>query len=148
MHQALYLVVALLCSAIGGPPMWQRLAAVRSPVALEAMPPDVPCYDVHIGRTGIQITRPDGGVQTDDLYVPVHQPVHVIITSAEECTFAIPAMRVSRRVRAQEPHTVWFEATKVGTHPLVCRGGQDALAFEVRGTVHVLTAPDFAARTR
>lgn len=149
-NAALYLTVALACSAIAGPTMWMgvmRDATVPRAVDLQVQPPDAPLYDFRIEGKHFRVTHPGGHVSTDEFFVPLDQPVHVLITADEDCTLTIPAMRVTRHLHAGAANTLWFEATKLGTYRLALSGAPPATAF-VHGTVHVLTAERLAEQLR
>lgn len=61
------------------------------------------------------------GISTDTLVVPVHQPVHLRMTSTDVIhSFFIPAFRTKADVIPGRYHSLWFEATKTGVFQVFC----------------------------
>jgi cytochrome c oxidase subunit 2 len=67
-----------------------------------------------------EFVYPNGG-SSDELHVPVHQPVKLVMGSADVIhSFFVPALRVKRDVVPGMFSSVWFEATHVGHDDIMC----------------------------
>jgi cytochrome c oxidase subunit 2 len=61
------------------------------------------------------------GFSNDTLVVPIHQPVRLRVTSTDVLhSFFVPAFRAKADVIPGRYHSLWFEATKTGTFPVLC----------------------------
>jgi cytochrome c oxidase subunit 2 len=67
-----------------------------------------------------EFVYPNGG-SSDELHVPVHRPVKLVMGSADVLhSFYVPALRVKRDVVPGMFTSVWFEATHVGHDDIMC----------------------------
>jgi len=65
-------------------------------------------------------TYPQGMI-TDTLVVPINQPVKLLMTSSDVLhSFFVPAFRQKADVIPNRYHSLWFQATKTGTFPVLC----------------------------
>jgi cytochrome c oxidase subunit 2 len=63
----------------------------------------------------------EDGRQTDTLYVPVNQPVKLILHSNDvNHSFFIPAFRVKKDVFPNRERVTWFTAEKIGEYNIAC----------------------------
>ena len=63
----------------------------------------------------------EDGRKTDSLYVPVNQPVKLILHSNDvNHSFFIPAFRLKKDVFPNRERIAWFIATKVGEYDIAC----------------------------
>jgi len=61
------------------------------------------------------------GVQTDTMYVPVHAPVKLEITSIDvNHSFFVPAFRTKKDAIPGKRNTMWFNATSEGAYDVAC----------------------------
>ncbi len=61
------------------------------------------------------------GFVTDTLVVPLNEPVKLMMTSVDVIhSFFIPAFRQKADVIPNRYHSLWFQATKLGTFPVEC----------------------------
>ena len=68
-----------------------------------------------------QFQYDDGRTTTNELYVPVNQPVKLVMTSTDVLhSFFIPNFRVKQDVVPGMYSSVWFEATVPGKHQVFC----------------------------
>lgn len=64
---------------------------------------------------------PNGNTSVGDLYVPVNEPVRLVMTSTDVIhSFFVPAFRVKHDVVPNRYTTVWFEATEPGEYQVLC----------------------------
>ncbi len=98
------------------------------------------------------------GREDPELTVPVNQPVRLTLTSASAGdhpavlhSFFAPALRINRGIVPGHESTIWFEATELGDHPILC-GEYCGVADEgeeghasMLSQVHVVSAEDYAA---
>jgi cytochrome c oxidase subunit II len=64
---------------------------------------------------------PDGMRSLNELHVPVHRPVRVIMSSQDVLhSFYVPAFRVKQDIVPNRFTEVWFEATEPGTYQVAC----------------------------
>ena len=62
-----------------------------------------------------------GGASVDVLYVPVHQPIRLLLTSRDVIhSFWVPAFRLKQDVVPGTYNTLWFEATTPGAYQVMC----------------------------
>jgi cytochrome c oxidase subunit II len=63
----------------------------------------------------------DDGRQTDTLYVPVNQPIKLILYSTDvNHSFFIPKFRIKKDVFPGREREAWFIATEVGEYDIAC----------------------------
>lgn len=61
------------------------------------------------------------GVETDTLFVPLNEPVKVILHSRDvDHSFYVPAFRIKKDVIPGRTNTEWFLPTKVGSYDVFC----------------------------
>lgn len=78
------------------------------------------------------------------LYVPVHRPVKLIMTSRDVIhSFYVPAFRMKQDLVPGLYTIAWFEATMPGTYPIRCAEYCGTRHSEMLGDVVVLNEPDF-----
>ena len=85
--------------------------------------PPAGAYAIHvIGRQWMwDIRQPNGRREFDELHVPVHTPVRLILTSEDVIhSFFVPAFRLKQDVVPGKVVSLWFNATKPGRYPLLC----------------------------
>lgn len=64
---------------------------------------------------------PNGMVQLNELVVPVHKPVRLVMSSSDVIhSFFIPSFRLKKDVVPGMYTTLWFEATQVGDQQVFC----------------------------
>jgi cytochrome c oxidase subunit 2 len=63
----------------------------------------------------------EDGKTTDTLYVPVNQPVKLILNSVDvNHSFFIPAFRLKKDVFPNRERIAWFQAKKIGEYDIAC----------------------------
>lgn len=78
------------------------------------------------------------------LYVPVHRPIKLIMTSRDVIhSFYVPAFRMKQDVVPGRYTLAWFEANEVGTYPIRCAEYCGTRHAEMLGDVVVLSEQDF-----
>jgi cytochrome c oxidase subunit 2 len=89
---------------------------------------------------------PDGRQAMDELTVPVHRRIMLVMTSRDVIhSFYVPAFRMKHDVVPGRYYTAWFEATTTGVFPIECAefcGNNHSMML---GQVRVLSAADYAA---
>jgi cytochrome c oxidase subunit 2 len=88
---------------------------------LSRPPADATEYFV-VGRQWMwKVQHPDGPQEINELHVPVGRAVKLTMTSEDVIhSFYVPAFRVKSDVLPGRYTTVWFRATRPGTHHLFC----------------------------
>ncbi len=88
---------------------------------------------------------PSGPTATDELVVPVGQPVKLIMTSRDVIhSFFVPAFRVKQDVIPGRAVTTWFEATEPGNYDILCTQYCGTRHSFMRAQVIALAAEDYA----
>lgn len=83
---------------------------------------------------------------TNDLYVPVGQPMRLTMSSTDVIhSFYIPAFRLKKDVVPGRYTVMWFEATKPGLYPLMCAEYCGDEHSSMVGRVHVIEADKYKA---
>ncbi len=86
----------------------------------------------------------ENGRITDRLYVPVGQPVHVTIRSADVIhSFYVPAFRVKRDAVPGMDTSVWFVAEEPGSYNVYCAEYCGLLHADMITTVEALPQEEF-----
>ena len=68
-----------------------------------------------------KIQHPDGQREINELHVPVHRPVRLVMTSQDVIhSFYVPAFRLKHDVLPARYEALWFEATAQGEYPILC----------------------------
>ncbi len=63
----------------------------------------------------------EGGASVDVLYVPVGQPIRLLLTSRDVIhSFWVPAFRIKQDAVPGTYTSVWFEATRAGAYQVMC----------------------------
>jgi cytochrome c oxidase subunit 2 len=92
-----------------------------------------------------EFAYPDGRQSMDELIVPVHRKIKLIMTSRDVIhSFYVPAFRMKHDVVPGRYYTAWFEAITPGVFPVECAefcGNNHSMML---GTVRVLSARDYA----
>jgi len=87
-----------------------------------------------------QIKDPNGQQTINEMSVPVHQPIKVILRSEDLIhSFYVPAFRVKQDAVPNRYTTLWFEATTPGDYNLFCAEYCGAGHSGMLGKIHVLT---------
>lgn len=61
------------------------------------------------------------GVETDTLYVPLDQPVKVLLHSRDvDHSFYVPAFKMKKDVIPGRVNTAWFNPERLGTYEVMC----------------------------
>ena len=93
-----------------------------------------------------QFIYPNGKVTAGDLYVPVNQPVKLIMTSDDVLhSFFVPNFRVKQDVVPGMYTSVWFEARMLGRHQIYCTEYCGTSHSGMLGKVVVLDDQQWAA---
>lgn len=94
----------------------------------------------------IEYPQVKGCSLTNDLYVPVGQPVRLTMSSVDVIhSFFIPAFRLKKDVVPGRYTVMWFEATKPGLYPLMCTEYCGDEHSSMVGRVHVVEADKYDA---
>jgi cytochrome c oxidase subunit II len=92
-----------------------------------------------------QVTDPNGAVTINEMTVPLHQPVKIILRSEDLIhSFFVPAFRVKQDAIPNRYNTLWFEATLPGDFDIFCTEYCGAGHSGMLGKVHVLTSEKWA----
>jgi cytochrome c oxidase subunit 2 len=109
-------------------------------------PPDAMPVYVTAKQWMWKFAYPGGRSSMDELTVPVHRKVKLVMTSRDVIhSFYVPAFRMKQDVVPGRYYTAWFEATETGIFPIECAeycGNNHSMML---GRVRVLTARDYAA---
>jgi cytochrome c oxidase subunit 2 len=83
-------------------------------------PPNAIEIRVNSKQWGWEFVYPNGG-SDDELHVPVHKPVKLVISSSDVIhSFFVPALRVKRDIVPGAYTSQWFEATHIGQDDIMC----------------------------
>jgi cytochrome c oxidase subunit II len=86
----------------------------------------------------------DGHQTMDELVVPVHRPIKLVMTSRDVIhSFYVPAFRMKHDVVPGRYYTAWFEATAPGEYPIECAEYCGTSHSRMLGTVRVLGDEDY-----
>ncbi len=86
----------------------------------------------------------DGSTAVNELVVPVHHPVEVLLSSRDVIhSFYIPNFRVKMDVLPNRYTKLWFEATEAGTYDLFCAEYCGKGHSEMKAQVRVLGEPEY-----
>jgi cytochrome c oxidase subunit 2 len=87
----------------------------------------------------------DGRQTMDELIVPVHKPIKLVMTSRDVIhSFYVPAFRMKHDLVPGRYYTAWFEATAPGEYPIECAEYCGTSHSRMLGTVRVLGDADYA----
>lgn len=96
---------------------WGFQGYVKAAVA----PPDTIDIRVRGMQWNWEFEYPNGMVQLNELVVPVHKPVRLLMSSSDVLhSFFVPAFRLKKDVVPGMYTTMWFEATKVANAQVFC----------------------------
>jgi cytochrome c oxidase subunit 2 len=89
-------------------------------INMSVAPADSMVVRVNAKQWAWEFVYPNGG-SSDELHVPVHKPVKLVMGSADVIhDFFSPALRVKRDVVPGMYSMVWFEATHIGHDDIMC----------------------------
>jgi len=92
-----------------------------------------------------KFTDAEGNESESRLFVPVGQPVKLVMTSRDVIhSFYVPDFRVKMDVVPGRYTTVWFEATATGSYPILCTVYCGSEHSGMRGEVVVLSPTEYA----
>lgn len=112
--------------------------------ALQTPPPDARPVYVTAKQWMWQFADPAGGTAINELTVPAHQPIKLIMTSRDVIhSFYVPAFRIKQDVVPGRAVTTWFEATEPGRYDILCTQYCGTRHSEMRAQVVVLSAEDY-----
>lgn len=90
--------------------------------------------------------HPDGQREINELHVPVHQKVRLIMATEDVIhSFYVPAFRVKADVVPGRYTTAWFEGTKPGRYHLFCAEYCGTNHSNMGGWVDVMAPADYQA---
>jgi cytochrome c oxidase subunit 2 len=118
----------------------RQYMSVRSP----------PANTTEVYVTGKQwmfkFSYPGGKSSVGTLYVPVGQPMRLLMTSRDVIhSFYVPQFRVKQDLVPGRYTTAWFEATTPGVYEILCAEFCGTGHSQMRGQVVVLSAGDYQA---
>jgi cytochrome c oxidase subunit 2 len=88
---------------------------------LEVPPPDAMAVYVTGKQWMWTFAYPNGRNSNAVLYVPVHQPVQLLLSSRDVIhSFFVPDFRVKKDVIPGRMTSLWFEVTEPGIYPIFC----------------------------
>jgi cytochrome c oxidase subunit 2 len=88
---------------------------------------------------------PDGRQTLDELVVPVHHKIKLVMTSRDVIhSFYVPAFRIKHDVVPGRYYAAWFETTRPGTYSIECAEFCGNNHSAMLGRVRVLSARDYA----
>jgi cytochrome c oxidase subunit 2 len=88
---------------------------------LEMPPPDAMAVYVTGKQWMWTFAYPNGRNSNAVLYVPVHQPVQLLLSSRDVIhSFFVPDFRVKKDVIPGRMTSLWFEVTEPGIYPIFC----------------------------
>jgi cytochrome c oxidase subunit 2 len=122
------------------------LVGFRQYVRLHEVPPGaMPIYVV--GKQWMwSFAYPDGTATNGELYVPVGQPVELLLTSRDVIhSFYVPAFRVKQDVLPGRVTKIWFEVTRPGNYQVFCAEYCGTSHSRMRARVIALPPDEFAA---
>jgi cytochrome c oxidase subunit 2 len=107
-------------------------------------PPDAAEISV-VGKQWMwYLQHPQGRAETNELHVPLGQPVKLNMTSQDVIhSFFIPAMRIKQDVLPGRYTSLWFLPTKVGKYDLFCAEFCGTNHSIMIGYVHVMEPADY-----
>lgn len=85
--------------------------------------------NVYARSWGWDFEYPNGKRTTNEMVVPVNEPVQLVMTSIDVIhSFYVPSFRIKKDVVPNRYTSLWFEATQTGEHQVLCT--------EYCGTLH------------
>ena len=117
----------------------------RQYVDVETPPPGAMDVYVVAKQWVWKFDYPDGPSSTGVLYVPLGQPVRLLLTSRDVIhSWFVPAFRLKQDTLPGRYTTIWFTAEKTGRFDILCAEYCGAGHSQMWGQVVVLPAPQFA----
>lgn len=107
-------------------------------------PPDT--FDIYVmaKQWMWKFTYPDGPSSIGTIYVPANRPVRLLMMSRDVIhSFFVPAFRLKQDVVPGRYTEMWFEATEVGTFPVLCAEYCGLEHSDMRAEVVVLPSEQF-----
>jgi cytochrome c oxidase subunit 2 len=90
---------------------------------------------------------PNGRTSNAALYVPVHQPVQLLLSSRDVIhSFFVPDFRVKKDAIPGRMTSMWFEATEPGIYPIFCTEYCGEGHSTMRAEVIALSQEDYVAQ--
>ena len=84
------------------------------------------------------------GAENNDLYVPVHRPVKLIMTSLDVIHgLYLPSFRIQRDVLPNQYTVLWFQADKEGVYPVYCSQYCGTRHSQMIRFVHVISEKEY-----
>ncbi len=109
------------------------------------IPPDN-AYEIRVtGKKWLwEFEYPDGTTSVGDLYVPVGEPVELIMTSVDVLhSFFVPDFRVKHDAVPNRYSTVWFEVKEEGEYQVLCTEYCGTAHSEMYAMVHAVDRGTF-----
>jgi cytochrome c oxidase subunit 2 len=123
------------------------LIGFRQFVALESPPRDAMAVYVTGKQWMWTFAYPSGRTSNAALYVPVHQPVQLLLSSRDVIhSFYVPDFRVKKDAVPGRMTSLWFEATEPGIYPIYCTEYCGEGHSTMRAEVIVLSQEDYMAQ--
>ncbi len=95
-----------------------------------------------------EFAYPDGSATSGVLYVPVHRPVKLLLSSRDVIhSFYVPQFRIKQDAVPGRVTTAWFEAIEPGSYDLLCAEYCGTNHSTMRATVVALAPEDYARLT-
>ena len=90
------------------------------------------------------VQHPGGQREINTLHVPINEAVRLTMTSQDVIhSFYVPAFRVKQDVLPGRYTQLWFQATRLGTFPLMCTQYCGTNHAQMGGSVVVLSPADY-----
>lgn len=87
----------------------------------------------------------NGAREIDALHVPIDTPVRLVMSSQDVIhSFFVPAFRIKQDVLPLRQTQTWFQASKLGTFPLLCAEYCGTDHSTMRGRIVVMRKDDYA----
>lgn len=105
-------------------------------------------YDIAVvGRQWMwDIHQPNGRREFDELHVPIHTPVRLLLTSEDVIhSFYVPAFRLKQDVVPGKTVSLWFDATKPGRYAILCSEFCGSKHAEMTGVIVAEEPAQYAA---
>jgi cytochrome c oxidase subunit 2 len=91
-----------------------------------------------------KFSYPDGRSSIDELVVPAHTPIKLVMTSRDVIhSFFVPAFRLKHDVVPGRYYTAWFEATTPGVYDINCAELCGVSHSRMLGHIRVLSQEDY-----
>jgi cytochrome c oxidase subunit II len=131
--------------------MWFFFVGFKGFLSLHSPPSDAIDIQVQAHQWKFNFVYPGGG-ESPDLYVPIGQPVRLLITS-QDVTHAvyIPNFRVGQNAVPGRTIDIWFKATELSGpqgYPLYCTQYCGQSHSTMFATVYVLSQEDYNRKLR